>query len=117
MIVKLILRFMLACNSRLRLCRLKDIAVPSGKPYILSISGLSLNENLSMLDGLVKHPETLHYLQHGLTSSLFPLCRFISSSGTMCSCCGMLWPQTGRQERCGGERGVPERAWKASGGI
>ncbi|CAE7227065.1 URA1 [Symbiodinium natans] len=42
--------------------RLKDIAVPSGKPYILSISGLSLNENLSMLDGLVKHPETLHYL-------------------------------------------------------
>ncbi|CAE7906247.1 URA1 [Symbiodinium microadriaticum] len=42
--------------------RLKENAAPSSKPYILSISGLSLDENLSMLDGLLEHPDAIQYL-------------------------------------------------------
>jgi len=42
--------------------RLKENAAPSSKPYILSISGLSLDENLSMLDGLLEHPDAMQYL-------------------------------------------------------
>lgn len=42
--------------------RLKECCEPRGKPYILSISGLSLKENLEMLDRLAQSPDVLQHL-------------------------------------------------------
>eukprot|EP00435_Cladocopium_sp_Y103_P021060 s3166_g5.t1 len=42
--------------------RLKESSEPRGKPYILSISGLSLKENLEMLDRLAESPDVLQHL-------------------------------------------------------